>query len=284
MGHIKIEKKALDYVKTDFENLVFHITDEDSTHIEFSFSEDELILLTDIEQEEEHRQEQNQYDLMLSVAKRKIEQLNELLQTQKIDPINHNNLLFMMLYIKAGLDCTPQYLHIENIHKIDIANLFTAKRIVRGNIDDVEIIIKSKSGISATFNNLYWSHPLLENVMKAISLSLQLSGYDTSGTALSELLNNPQTSDAKLKSIANQYNKKIVNQRDYYILKGADTLIRFLNDNSLLINRRAKLGSKPQLELIYAAFEILGLVTPKINVDGDHIKKYRERIRDTLYK
>jgi hypothetical protein len=125
---------------------------------------------------------------------------------------------------------------------------------------------------------------LLENVINAITSSLQLSGYDISGAALLESLNNPLTPDAKLKSIANQHNKKVVNQRDYYILKGADIIIRFLNDNNLLTNPRAKLGSKPQLELIYDAFEILGLVTPKINVDGDHIKKYRERIRDTLYK
>ncbi|WP_295795074.1 hypothetical protein [Mucilaginibacter sp.] len=284
MGYIRIEKKALDYVKTDFENLVFHIIDEDICQIEFSFSEDELITINEIKLQPLYKEGQNHYDLMLNVAKRKFSQISQILKEKLIDPINCNNLLFMALYIKAGLDCTPEYLYLDNARKINIANLFTAKRISRGNIDNVEIIIKSEDGTTATFNNLQWMHPLLENVMNAMTSSLQLSGSDVAGIPLLELLNNPLTSNSKLKSIANEYNKKVIDHREYYILKGADTLIRFLNDNNLLINQRARLGSKRQLELIYDVFEVLGLVTPKIEVDGDHIKNYREKIRDTLYK
>jgi hypothetical protein len=273
MAVIKVSKEILKYIEPEFNNQVFHVAHEDEYIIEYIFSEDELLtyeeikgmLITSVF---------NSFDLASKLGKDRIKRIKQVLRESKVDPQIQQNLLFMVLFAKAGIDSNYLQLLHANVRNTNISNLFKTKLISLENLRDTEITI-TNNGIRATFNNLHLTEPILDNFINFIAQSLRLQGYNND---LFNELSCETPNKSKLRSIATKFDKNIYDHKKHLILLAAHKIITYLNDINIYTRKGTIFGTDEQLTLITDLFLYVGY---SYNIPN---KVFRERIRDAINK
>jgi hypothetical protein len=268
MGQIQVRKHALKYVLKDFENRVFHWNDNTETHIEYIFSEDELFAISD----KDLVREKTSLHSLQKLAQTKFKALKKVLKTAKITEEVQTDIFFMIIYIKAGIESNPDFIIFNDMHKNVTRNILLAKIISLGDLSEIKIIIKPKEGGGVKFNNLQHLNPdLLNNVLKSIATSVQLDKTDKEAY---QMLTNPKIKAKQLESKAESYKNSALDKKNEMIIKGADAIVKYLNDNNIYVRKGANYGTEEQLLLITRSFSAIG-----IDAEEDDLRNFRERLR-----
>lgn len=269
MAKLIVDKNVLAYVLENFENTIFHLIEEKNAHCHFSYSEDELFNLNEVTNIAD---EKSNYRALQKYAKTRIALVTKVLKKDKVLKSHHDNLLFLVLYIKAGIDAHKNFAYYNDARKEAISKLIDADIRNRKNITDFEVIIKPPTGKPITFNNLkYLSAHILKDVINAISISLQLPDHDK---PTYDLLMSEEDTTKKLEACKSKYKLLPKGNKSKEVHFGADVIIKYLNDHRILYHGKTKFGTNEQLELIIDLFKYVNL-----DLDGSDLRNFRERIR-----